>query len=83
MDESQICEQQIPSFVDYTRVFTSSDYLKIYSILDLTLSIPSNLTKFRPGLRIPFYDNKHNDVNIFISTLETHAEEYKYMYEYY
>ena len=47
----------------------------------LYLIIPSNLTKFGPGLRISLYGNIKNDVNISDSALDAHEEEYKYKYK--
>ena len=41
----------------------------------MTLSIPSNLTNFGPGLRISLYGSTTNVVNIFGSTLYAQEED--------
>ena len=47
----------------------------------LNIRIPSNLTKFGPGLRMSLYGNIENDVNSSDSTLDAQEEEYKYKYK--
>ena len=55
----------------------------MYSILALTIRIPSKLTNFVPRLRISLNSNRKNDIHISWVTLDAQEEEYKYKYEYY